>query len=495
MPREYILLPGRSLKVLSTNWALKSLMVSVGHARSTHPAIDLRIPEGPTLKVIDSIHEDGPKLVVAEDRDALALRSIGLRLAPIIRYRLARQGRFEPKPPADAGTQPPVAVTVNEKGTSKPIEGATVTVFRDFARNEGAEAVTDSSGQCTLDLGSTTAAMDRVYVHPPLVGYWGAFQTSVACNGGLRVELEPLSATHVDARKHFYPTTNPHDGAGIRVGVVDSGIDNTHPDLAHVVAGRNTAKGEPAALWQDNGTGHGTHVAGVIGGRGGIHGGLAPECEMLSYRAFPQDSVETTNYQILKAIIRAIDDGCHLINLSLSGEDRADETIRGAIEDAHENGVLVIAAAGNAGRPQVGYPAFYAFQEGLSVSAMGRKGTFPTGSHEESNVGTVFGRPDSANFVAQFSNTGDVSLVGPGVGIISAVPGGYGVMSGTSMACPAATGMLAKLLSDDAYANGVSAVIAQPADANRTMAMIQMAARAAKQVFQKSDVEGDGLLQ
>jgi subtilisin family serine protease len=45
-------------------------------------------------------------------------------------------------------------------------------------------------------------------------------------------------------------------------------LDKEERDLRHVIYGINTAKGEPSGLWQDNGTGHGTHVAGIIGGRG-----------------------------------------------------------------------------------------------------------------------------------------------------------------------------------------------------------------------------------
>lgn len=158
-------------------------------------------------------------------------------------------------------------------------------------------------------------------------------------------------------------------------------------------------------------------------------------------------------------------------------------------------GVIVgIVAVGNEAKTQVGYPAFYAFSEGLSVSAMGRKGTFPPGSHEESDIGTKFGTTDSNNFVARFTNTGDVSLIGPGVGIISTVPGGYGVMSGTSMACPAVTGMIAGMLSADHQRNGTQAIIEQTPDANRTSAMVMHACQAAQKVFNDAKAEGDGLL-
>ncbi len=190
-----------------------------------------------------------------------------------------------------------------------------------------------------------------------------------------------------------------------------------------------------------------------------------------------------------------MDDDCHLINLSLSGEERADPTMLGALTDANDRGILVIVSAGNEGKPQVGYPAFYAFSEGLSVSAMGRKGTFPAGSYEESDIGSPLGIPDTDNFVARFSNRGDISLTAPGVGIISTVPGGHGVMSGTSMACPAVTGMAARLLAADLVAQGRSAIVEQNPDASRTIAMINLISRASVQLFKDPKAEGDGMIQ
>ena len=73
----------------------------------------------------------------------------------------------------------------------------------------------------------------------------------------------------------------------------------------------------------------------------------------------------------------------------------------------------MVVSAGNEGKPQVGYPAYYAYQEGLSVSAMGRKGTFPAGSYEESDIGSRFGVLSADDFVARFTNTADVSLIAP----------------------------------------------------------------------------------
>lgn len=499
---EYILLPTRGLHVPAQQPRIRALMSKMAGARSTRPFLSvseyllrgLEIRNVPAFDVIDSISEHGPKLVQASQEAALALREHGLRLAPVITYRTAIK-RFAPQPPPGAGAGNTIHITVECKSTKSPVVGAVVTAFTNFRANEGAEATTDAAGTCDLDVGKSAVTLDRLYVFPPLEGFWGAYQTSVTCSGSIHIPLDPVQGSYTDALAHFYGTASLSDGQGVKIGVIDTGIDNTHSDLKHVTSGENTAKGEPAQLIQDNGTGHGTHVAGIIGGRGTSRRGLAPGAELCSYRAFPKDSFETTNYQILKALIKAVEQDCHLVNLSLTSEGRADETLRSALQDAKDKGVLVIVAAGNESKTQVAYPAFYAFSEGLSVSAMGRKGTFPGGSHEESDVGTKFGTPDRDNFVARFTNTGDVSLIGPGVGIISTVPGGYGVMSGTSMACPAVTSRIARLLSEDFQKNRTQAIIARNPDATRTDAMIKHASQAARKVFNDAKAEGDGLIQ
>jgi subtilisin len=496
MPDEYILLPERGLRVRSERVLIKDFMGTMAEARST--ARPIRSPrifgDIPPFAVIDSINENGPKLVAASQEAALALRQYGLRLAPVVVYKTALS-RFRPNAPAGCGKGQTIQVTVECKSTKNPISGAIVTAFTSFASNEGAEATTDAAGNCTLDVGKSSLTLDRLYVYPPMAGFWGSYQSSVACSSSLKVDLEPIQLPYTDALAYFHGGAAVTDGQGVTVGVVDTGIDNNHSDLSHVKDGENTARGEPKNLWQDNGTGHGTHVAGIIAGRGISRTGVAPGVELRSYRAFPTASFETTNYQILKALMRAVEHGCHLVNLSLCSEGRADETLRSGLEDAKDHGVLVIVAAGNDAKAQVGYPAFYAFSEGFSVSALGRKGNFPSGSHEESDIGTKFGTSDSDSFVARFTNTGDVSLIGPGVGIISTVPGGgYGVMSGTSMACPAVTGMSARLLSLDLQQNGTNAIIKQAPDGSRTSAMVKHICSSAQKVFNDAKAEGDGLL-
>jgi subtilisin len=233
---------------------------------------------------------------------------------------------------------------------------------------------------------------------------------------------------------------------------------------------------------------HGTHVAGIIGARPVGNSkvrGVAPGVELRSYRVFPNSGGGATNYDIMNAIDRAVLDGCHIINLSLGGGDE-DEAVRAAIGKALDQGVLIVAAAGNDGRRAVSFPA--ALPSCVSVSAMGRRGTFPTRSTEEADVAKPFGKPDSDAFVAAFSNIGpQIDVTGPGVGVVSTLPDDtYGVMSGTSMACPAVAGLAAYLL-------GSTPPILKAKKAERVQLLKEALYTSCRRVGFGRDYEGFGL--
>ena len=168
------------------------------------------------------------------------------------------------------------------------------------------------------------------------------------------------------------------------MGVVDTGV-GPHPDLV-VDGGENTVVGEDPKDFEDNGEGHGTHVGGIIAARGkpptGIRG-LAPGVKLRSYRVFGKAAGGASNYSIAKAINRAVADGCDLINLSLGGGP-SDPAIASAIHSARQQGVVVIAAAGNEDRSPVDFPG--ADPLCIAVTALGRKGTFPKGCFSEDAI-------------------------------------------------------------------------------------------------------------
>ena len=159
-----------------------------------------------------------------------------------------------------------------------------------------------------------------------------------------------------------------------------------------------------------------------------------------------------------------------------------------AIKGAFDKGTVCIVAAGNDGRQAVSYPA--AWPEAVAVSAAGRKGTYPAASTEALDEASPFSSKDKRVFIAQFSNVGvQIDLTGPGVGIVSTLPGGsYGVMSGTSMACPAVTGAAAALLGEK------PAVLAMPRDRARSTAILGVLNAAAAPLGFAQSLEGLGLL-
>jgi subtilisin family serine protease len=132
-------------------------------------------------------------------------------------------------------------------------------------------------------------------------------------------------------------------GTGVRVAVVDSGIDINHPDLAGQVAvNRNFVAGRAMAAEQ-----HGTEVAGIIAARAGNGiglAGIAPAAKLLGLRACWQTSAKTLcdSFSLAKALYFAIDQRAPVINMSLSGPD--DRLLRQLLKVALAKGETVVAA-------------------------------------------------------------------------------------------------------------------------------------------------------
>lgn len=126
----------------------------------------------------------------------------------------------------------------------------------------------------------------------------------------------------------------------------------------------------------------------------------------------------------------------------------------------------------------------------VAVSSAGKKGTYPATSNEILDEVAPFATTDPAVYISGFSNTGpEVDLTGPGEGIVSTLPGGkYGVMSGTSMACPRVTGFAAALLSANHVIRGL------PRNRDRSIAIVGMLNQAAKPLGLDPTLEGAGLL-
>lgn len=405
------------------------------------------------IEVLDSVALDGPKLVSMAPEHARQLRRCqdDFIVAPVRRYRQAlrplrrvrRKGLFD-----NATARTSVTIWIVEKHTGRPVEGATVVATIDKDRNLGITRRTGSTGRITLTFPGTSTRVAELIVSPRF-GAWGVYRRNIVLSDGDKIELDPIDLGKPDFLQTVYGQAAGDAGQGVRVAVVDSGVDTKHPCLT-VHGGENFASDGPSNDYGAGADGHGTHVAGIIAGHGQLGTGMrgvAPAAEIYSYRVFPKNGGSADTTVIMKSIYKAVEDGCHLVNLSLGG-GQTDPALNQAIGHAYNNGVVCVAAAGNEYRAPVSYPAWY--KRALGVSALGSKRHFPDGAKEWDDVEAPASTEDSNRFIASFSNIGEeIDFTGPGVGIVSCFPvNRYAVMSGTSMATPAVVGVAARLLGE-----------------------------------------------
>lgn len=161
-------------------------------------------------------------------------------------------------------------------------------------------------------------------------------------------------------------------GEGVRVAVVDTGIDYTHKDLlgfgegGKVVGGYDFLERDNEPMDTD---GHGTLVAGIIAADGEAKG-VAPKAQIFAYRVASEGSYVST-HDMIRALDRAVDDQIDIVNVSL-GLDYVSEEIDKAVKNLVEKGIVVITAAGNNGEigKGIGSPASaqYAITVGASLN-------------------------------------------------------------------------------------------------------------------------------
>ncbi|KAA0548646.1 S8 family serine peptidase [Bacillus sp. BGMRC 2118] len=142
-------------------------------------------------------------------------------------------------------------------------------------------------------------------------------------------------------------------GEGIKVGVIDTGVDYSHPDLRRNYKGGYDLvdkDSDPMETKAQQGmpTIHGTHVAGIIAANGKIHG-VAPEAEIIAYRALGPGGMGTSE-QVIAAIEKAIEDKVDVINLSLGNDvNGPDWPTSIALNKAAEKGIVAVTSSGNSG--------------------------------------------------------------------------------------------------------------------------------------------------
>ncbi len=226
-------------------------------------------------------------------------------------------------------------------------------------------------------------------------------------------------------------------GAGVVIGLVDSGVDLDHEDLADNILPGGWDFGDKDNDPSDE-LGHGTQVCGVMAAvqnNGQGISGVAPECKILPLKISQGSTDMFTDETVAEAIIYAVDNGAAIINLSLGWNDEEDHTaVAEAIVYAADKEVTVVAAAGNRYGP-VWFPA--KLEKVLAVSAIDKY---------DQNVYSAYGP--------------ELDLVAPGSGstlddfiLTTASGGGYTFNKGTSLSAAMVSGVAALLLSEQPHLN------------------------------------------
>ncbi len=219
--------------------------------------------------------------------------------------------------------------------------------------------------------------------------------------------------------------TSGNKGRGVKIAIIDTGIDYTHDDLKDNFRGGRDFVFDDDDPYDDSWNSHGTHIAGIIAARENKSGviGVAPEADVYAVKVLDGAGFGLLSW-LIAGIEWSIDNGMDIINLSIQGEDL--QSLRAACESAYSAGVLIIAAAGNSSGREVLYPAAY------------------------SNVIAVTGT-DANNMQAYFSPYGsEIELAAPGVDILSSIANwDYETLSGTSQAAAHVAGTAALFFASD----------------------------------------------
>ncbi len=299
-------------------------------------------------------------------------------------------------------------------------------------------------------LGDAAFAADKKHAHQ----VWASLTTSPdsggapteLAGGAVRVDLDgTVKATDgVDPLQQIHAPqawAAGYDGTDVKVAVLDTGYDATHPDLAGKVGA--SANFTPEADVAD-GNGHGTHVAGTIVGSGaasaGAHKGVSPGAELIVGKVLGRDG-SGADSQVLAGMEWAVAQHADIVSMSLGGDtgDGSDPLERAVDELSATSSTLFVIAAGN---------------NGSSPTTV----TSPGAAAAALTVGAVDGTDTMASFSSRgprLDGTVKPEVVAPGVGIVAARAAGtslgdpvdqyYTSLSGTSMATPHVAGLAAIL--------------------------------------------------
>eukprot|EP00980_Cylindrotheca_fusiformis_P008951 scaffold1910_cov87-Cylindrotheca_fusiformis.AAC.1 len=232
----------------------------------------------------------------------------------------------------------------------------------------------------------------------------------------------PYGIDMVKAPEAWETYSQINQGAGVKVCVMDTGLDQDHEDFIRSNLSGYTGR-EAFTPWNQDREGHGTHVSGTIAAADNDEGvvGVAPLAEIYMVRVFDNEG-KFYGSDVVAAAEACRDAGAKIISMSLGGPSYDSDEKR-AFDDLFDEGILAIAAAGNDGTDDYSFPASY--ERVMSVAAV-----------------------NSNRNHAAFSQFNDrVDIAAPGVNVRSTWNNGrYSSISGTSMATPHVSGVAALML-------------------------------------------------
>jgi subtilisin family serine protease len=318
------------------------------------------------------------------------------------------------------------------------------------------QASTDEAGLATLPTFATDATAIQALYLRPAADHWEHYvrNPSVDFDRVNVVRLRQLSSKPANSsakRPHgwgqrimqFDRSSAEWSGVGIKIGVIDSGCDTSHPSLRHVVHGTDLTRDRNAESWRSDELGQGTHCSGIIAGAvvpGSDLVGCAPGAELHVFKVVPGGHCS----DLIEALDACIDQRLDIVQIGVHTECFS-ELLAQKIGAAQRQGIICVMGAGNSGGP-VQFPA--GIPGVLTVGAVGKLGEYPADTrHAQRALPQIV--PDHGLFSTYFSCWGpQVAVCAPGVAIVSSVPGGgYAAWDGSSMAASHVTGLAALLLS------------------------------------------------
>ncbi|WP_276301572.1 S8 family serine peptidase [Halorussus lipolyticus] len=312
-----------------------------------------------------------------------------------------------------------------------------------FSSKRGRDAAVDKASDVVREFGS----LDIVTAQMPAKAAKGLENNPnvryVEENGTMEALAQslPWGVDRVDAEVAH---ANGETGAGADIAIIDTGIDDDHPDLqANLGTGKSFVScgnggyfgcafsgnsNSCNTSWSDDND-HGTHCAGIANGVNNSEGVVGVSTEATLHAVKVLDCAGSGSMSDIAAGIEYVaNQGWDVASMSLGGSSSS--ALKDAVQYASSKGVFLVAAAGNDGSCTdcVGYPA--AYSEVMAVSST-----------------------NSSDGLSSFSSQGpEIEIAAPGTDIYSTVPSGYSTLSGTSMACPHVAGAAGQLM-----ANGNSA--------------------------------------